>query len=206
MGLFDFFKSAGGAKPGNRVYRNRMAEFKGLRQHILDSGADARTWILAHFEASLDEVQQALKVMQLDHRTAGRPEELPFTTQDRLIIASADVLLNAPAIAPQATPPSQILITEHYPTPGKDARLLEILQAHAPEAEIQFYVNLEEPFFRAFGQNVGAVLDQLDAPEDDPLEHPLLDRALTSAQKKIESKAKSDQPARSQERWFELNM
>jgi len=206
MGLFDFFKSAGGAKPGNRVYRNRMAEFKGLRQQILDSDADARTWILAHFEASLDEVQKALEVMQLPHRAASRPEELQFAPQDRLVIASTDVLLNAPALPSQPTPPTQILITEHYPTPGKDARLVEILQAHAPKAEISFYVNLEEAFFKALGQNVGGVLDQLDAPEDDALEHPLLDHALTAAQKKIASQAKSDQPARSQEEWFELNM
>ena len=209
MGLFGILKSVlggGGNTPGNRVYRNRMAEYKGLRQRIVDSSPDSRIWILAHFVASLDEAAKALEVMQLAHRAATRPEELQFAPQDRLIIATTNVLLNASTLPQQPSPPTQILITEHYPTPGKDAQLVEILQAHAPEAEIQFYVNLDEPFFKAFGQNVSGVMDQVDAPEDEALEHPLLDHALRAAQKKIESKAKSDRPARSQEEWFELNM
>lgn len=209
MGLFGILKSAlggGGNKPGNRVYRNRMAEYKGLRQHIMDSAAEARIWVLAHFEASLDEVGKALEVMQLPHLAAARPEEMLFTAQNRLIIAKADTLLNAPTLPPQSNPPTQVLITEHYPTPGKDNQLTAVLQAHAPDSKIKFYMNLEEPFFSMFGGNINQSMDQIDMPDDDALEHPLLDHALTAAQKKIQGQAKSDLPARSQEEWFELNM
>lgn len=51
----------------------------------------------------------------------------------------------------------------------------------------RFYVSLEDNLMRLFGsQRVSAVMERLGIPEDTPIEHALISRAIENAQKKVE--------------------
>ena len=213
MGLFNTLKAAfggGAGKPPDRVWFNKMAKYKGLRQFLAELNDSRRIWVLTHFEESLCEVKLALEIMKLDFAETVHHDDLKPAQPGRITVTPADLLLSATTLAPLIAPPDLILITEHYPMPDKDASLIEKLRVLAPTAEIFFYVDLTEPFFTnkivSGGGRIARIMERLEWNKDEALEHPLLSRSIISAQRRFAQVAKGDQPARSQEEWFELNL
>ncbi len=52
----------------------------------------------------------------------------------------------------------------------------------------RFYVSLEDELMRLFGsERIRGVMDKLGVDEDQPIEHPIISKAIESAQKKVES-------------------
>ena len=52
----------------------------------------------------------------------------------------------------------------------------------------RFYISLEDDLMRLFGgERVKSIVDSLNMPDDEPLEHKLLTKSIESAQKKVES-------------------
>lgn len=52
----------------------------------------------------------------------------------------------------------------------------------------RFYVSLEDELMRLFGsERIRSVMDKLGVDEDQPIEHPIISKAIESAQKKVES-------------------
>ncbi|HVB08816.1 MAG TPA: preprotein translocase subunit SecA [Bacillota bacterium] len=53
----------------------------------------------------------------------------------------------------------------------------------------RFYLALDDDLMRLFGsENIRGVLDRLGVEEDEPIEHPLISRAIETAQRKVESR------------------
>ncbi|MDI3481808.1 MAG: preprotein translocase subunit SecA [Tepidanaerobacteraceae bacterium] len=53
----------------------------------------------------------------------------------------------------------------------------------------RFYVSLEDDLMRLFGSdNIKGIMDRLGMEEDQPIEHPLITRAIENAQKKVEAR------------------
>ncbi|MCR4431679.1 MAG: preprotein translocase subunit SecA [Tepidanaerobacteraceae bacterium] len=53
----------------------------------------------------------------------------------------------------------------------------------------RFYVSLEDDLMRLFGSdNIKGIMDRLGLEEDQPIEHPLITRAIENAQKKVEAR------------------
>jgi preprotein translocase subunit SecA len=53
----------------------------------------------------------------------------------------------------------------------------------------RFYVSLEDDLMRLFGSdNIKGIMDRLGLEEDQPIEHPLITKAIESAQKKVEAR------------------
>jgi preprotein translocase subunit SecA len=53
----------------------------------------------------------------------------------------------------------------------------------------RFYLSLEDPLLRIFAADrVAAIMDRLNIPEDEPIEHPWVTRSIENAQRKVESR------------------
>ncbi|WP_422447595.1 preprotein translocase subunit SecA [Thermoanaerobacterium sp. DL9XJH110] len=53
----------------------------------------------------------------------------------------------------------------------------------------RFYISLEDDLMRLFGSdNIKGIMDKLGLEEDQPIEHPLITRAIENAQKKVEAR------------------
>lgn len=53
----------------------------------------------------------------------------------------------------------------------------------------QFYISLEDDLMRLFGgENIHNIMEKLGLDEDTPIDHPLISRAIESAQKKVENR------------------
>ena len=53
----------------------------------------------------------------------------------------------------------------------------------------QFYISLEDNLMRLFGSsNIASILDRLGMDEDQPIDHPMISKAIENAQKKVENR------------------
>lgn len=96
-----------------------------------------------------------------------------------------------------------VIFLEHYPLLSKEKDLMRQLKAKQ-----YFFLNaLDEPLFQQFGgENIVSLMKNLGADEEEPIEHPLITKAIINAQKKMESKVISETSANSSQAWFSMNM
>ena len=53
----------------------------------------------------------------------------------------------------------------------------------------QFFISLEDDLMRMFGgSNISSIMDRLGVEEDQPIDHPMISRAIENAQKKVETR------------------
>ncbi len=102
-----------------------------------------------------------------------------------------------------------IVVVEHHPLPGVNLALLERLASEAPGVVPVFYSALDEPLMLRFGgQNVAQMMARMGLVDDEPIEHPMVGKALTSAREKVAARlgavAAAATSARSMEEWLEL--
>jgi len=96
-----------------------------------------------------------------------------------------------------------IIFAEHYPLATKERELFVSLELR----EAVIYNALDEPLFQYFGgENIKALLANLDMQPSESLEHPMINRALKNAQGKIAKQITLEQTARSQHEWFKRNL
>ena len=91
-----------------------------------------------------------------------------------------------------------------YPLPGREGRVAESFS----NAKTKWcFASLEDPLFKAFGmENVATLMETLGMKDSECVEHKFVDKAIASAQKKLEAKVKNEQQAGSDEEWFQKNM
>ncbi|RME34969.1 MAG: preprotein translocase subunit SecA, partial [Deltaproteobacteria bacterium] len=81
-----------------------------------------------------------------------------------------------------------ILGTERHESRRIDNQLRGRSGRQGDPGESRFYLSLEDNLLRIFGsQRVAFVMDKLKIPEGEPIEHPMISRAIENAQKKVEA-------------------
>jgi len=81
-----------------------------------------------------------------------------------------------------------ILGTERHESRRIDNQLRGRAGRQGDEGESRFYLSLEDDLLRIFGSHrVAFVMDKLRIPEGEPIEHPMISRAIENAQKKVEA-------------------
>ncbi|HZK24036.1 MAG TPA: preprotein translocase subunit SecA [Oscillospiraceae bacterium] len=82
-----------------------------------------------------------------------------------------------------------ILGTERHESRRIDNQLRGRAGRQGDPGSSQFYISLEDDLMRLFGgENIFGVMEKLGLDEDTPIDHPLISRALESAQKKVENR------------------
>lgn len=101
------------------------------------------------------------------------------------------------------------LFVEHHPLPKVEQVFLDVLDG-ASKVKVQrvrFFVGLDEPLMRRFGgERLVSLMSQLGMTEDEVIRHPMVDRSIEKAQKKLEKAAGDALPAPSVEQWFAQNL
>ncbi|HEX2736490.1 MAG TPA: hypothetical protein VHM70_33035 [Polyangiaceae bacterium] len=104
--------------------------------------------------------------------------------------------------------PFLFLFVEHFPRWSTERDALDVIdQGSVQHAQhVRFFIGLDEPLMRAFdGDRIVKLMHTLGAPEDEKLSHPLIDKSIVGAQKKLDARAKVSVNANSDEEWFALN-
>ncbi|NLM51848.1 MAG: preprotein translocase subunit SecA [Firmicutes bacterium] len=82
-----------------------------------------------------------------------------------------------------------VLGTERHESRRIDNQLRGRSGRQGDPGSSQFFISLEDDLMRLFGgENIYSVMEKLGLDEDTPIDHPLISRALESAQKKVENR------------------
>ncbi|MBK8877624.1 MAG: hypothetical protein IPN74_03455 [Haliscomenobacter sp.] len=94
-----------------------------------------------------------------------------------------------------------VLFLEHYPLLSREHR---IFTGWKP-AQVLFLTALDEPLFSRFGgERLVNLVQQLGLEETENLEHPMITKSISRAQRKLDEALKGgDILAESQAEWFE---
>jgi len=80
-----------------------------------------------------------------------------------------------------------IIGTERHESRRIDNQLRGRAGRQGDPGSSKFYISLEDDLMRLFGgERVKGIIDSMDIPDDEPLEHSLLTKTIESAQKKVE--------------------
>jgi len=96
----------------------------------------------------------------------------------------------------------KIILAEHYPLLQKENEFFQKLKLQ--EAEV--WSALDEPLFKHFGsEKIIEMMKQLGMKEDEAIEHPMITKAIRSAQEEISKKIMIDKTSQSQNDWMQRN-
>lgn len=95
-----------------------------------------------------------------------------------------------------------VFFAEHYPLRKKEMELFERLQLR----EAIVHSALDEPLFLHFGgEKIAGLMKQMGMTADESLRHPMIGKAISNAQEKIEKKVMTESLAASAGQWLEKN-
>lgn len=82
-----------------------------------------------------------------------------------------------------------IIGTERHESRRVDNQLRGRSGRQGDPGSSRFYLSLEDPLMRIFGgERLGAIMARLNMPEGEAIEHPMVNRSLESAQRKVEQR------------------
>ncbi len=103
---------------------------------------------------------------------------------------------------------AQFLFIEHYPLLRIERDLLDMLEevSKIRPQRVRFFVGLDDPLMAVFGADqIRKVMKALGLAEDEKISHPMVNKAIQSAIKKLDEKIPNPLPADSVEEWFQRN-
>ena len=208
--MFGFLKKKKHSLVSNAVYMERKIADYSLVRAV--TSAEVPVIIVSFFPVSLSRVDYELKYINIEGRKVDAAS-LPTSG-----LTETPWLLNAGEIAAatgfenwlnRRTSPVLFLFVEHYPLFSVEKAALDVLRK-APRTAVKdvvFYTGLDEPFLHAFGgQNLIKKMYALGMEPPLRIYHPMVDKALASAARKIEKRVRRPVPANSDANWFRSNL
>ncbi len=200
----------------DRVWLTRQAALAGLvRDSVQWLFEDAAVAIVAHFPATLAEVQKALDAASVAWRACQGPLSGPeVVSMSRAAEGGSVLLVPAPALRTDLPPVKTadrsravtVLAAERHPLRSHDERV-ETFAATIPyRTRLTFYLSLEDPLLKhCAGGWVEATLRRLGMAEDESVASPLVTRRIKRAQIELQKTTHRDEPAESAEEWYARN-
>lgn len=200
----------------DRVWLTRQGALAGLvRDAVQWLFEDASVVVVAHFPATLAEVEKALDTASVAWRACEGPLAGPeVVAKSRAGEGGSVLLVPAPALRTDLPPVETadrsravtVLAVERHPLRSHDERI-ETFAATIPfRTRLTFYLSLEDPLLKRFaGGWVEATLRRLGMAEDESVTSPLVTRRIKRAQTELQRATPRDEPAESAEEWYARN-
>jgi hypothetical protein len=183
--------------PALGLYPITVAHFRATQQRLLD--AFAKSGIAAHGISSPSQFPAELPD-GWSPRTA-----IPVLSSETIPPSSLRPLRAHPEAARLA--PVSVHLAEHYPSPDRDQDVLALATIWPRAIEFTCYTGLDEPWLMPFGvEGVRQLIASLRMDEATVLSHPVLQRALRSAQQRIAQRVRHEQRCDSCEEWIQCNL
>lgn len=167
---------------------------------VLREVAAGPTLLVAYFEASEDALAGALGEAGVSFVRV-RDALTPWS--GALVLVQAANLRHLTGRAPDGT---KVVVFEHPPMPSEGRALREALAAQT-DAKPVFFTAIDDALMRRFGgERTAELMVKLGLAPDEPIEHPMVSRALANARENVAKKVKVPRDARSLEEWIERNL
>jgi hypothetical protein len=204
FGLFG--RKGGAARDTDRIWRGSAQRIAGVAR---EAKAASRVMVVAHFRSTLEALAAALGSSRIytdrfggSHRTS-----LAFSKADGVAVALAQALPSPGKTDAKSGEEALVLVAEHHFLPAEDDRILAYCGGLPFPCRVRFHESLDAPLLGMFGgENLLRMMATLGMPEDESIEHAMVDRSIRSAQEKIAASGPGDRPAASAAEWAQLNL
>ncbi len=170
-----FFTKNKGPKITTTIFLNEQGFTKAISEWLQQNPGGAA---ISWFQLDLDNLRTHMPSIAADR----------FVLADRLGFSHTDG--------------KQYLFAGHYPIHQSELDLY----ANLGLTEILVYAHLAMPLFRSFGSdNIVQLMIKMGMKEDEPIDHPMITKAITNAQEKIAKNCSIVMQATSQQEWMNLN-
>jgi hypothetical protein len=195
----------------DKVWLNLEQKYRGIANEALGGiHTSALPIIVAHFSDSLTSIQTALELLSVPHivyRSAIGGQQINTLALDNVLLVMAESLVGESGDGNSSERRVQIAVMEHHPLPPHDEQIVRFAESISGSVRLTFHASLDDSLLTLFGgDSVKTLWKQLDLPDDQPLVHALVGQSLQSAQRRIQQKARGDQPAASAAQWLQTNM
>lgn len=198
----------------DRIWLTKAARSGGLCQELLEHLSNpSPSILLAHFPATLAEVQQELSRQGVPHRWVDH--RISVKDVDRLADPGGLVCL---ALVKQLQPdpfPNQhgereglirIAVAERHFLRECDEVIITFAEGLEKRCQVTYHCSLEDPLMKVFaGEWVKGVLQRLGMDESAPVESPMVARQVRVAQGKFTAQTGRSFDADSAEAWLRSN-
>jgi hypothetical protein len=198
-------------RDSDQVYISRARADAALLERV--ARFELPTVVTSFFPASLRRIEQQLVAQGREPvvlASRARPAAAPGASRGPWMLDANHLMLDL-GIASwvvQTGESFRFLFVEHYPTLGAEAAALESIEGISATRvqRVEFYVGLDEPLMAVFGgERLVGLMQRLGMPPDEAISHPMVDKSIVNAQKKLERRVRSVQPVDSDAEWFRIN-
>lgn len=203
--MFGFFgkKSAPFQPTSEVVYVSNEARSRGLADRILRT--QNRVTLLSPFAQHAARLQEALRqhgvttaLHEGSYRTAAQEDgAVPLLTMEQFLTLARPLAGDAPL---------EVIQVERHPLRKHDDAILSVLTVLPQGTQLHILHTLEDGIFQLVGGSMEDLLRKLGLQADETLEHPLIQKSIASAQKRIEGRVREEIPADSFVHWRERNL
>lgn len=196
--------------------RTREAKFKSLQRWVRTQADQGRhVLVLAHFESTFLESQEAIQRAGIDYEILARPQ-----SQQQLVRTLAESPANVTITMSQMLAPSEepeyresvdlhvaMMITERYPLVDRDIRLEDFARSLAARVDMGYLMSFEDPIIRSLlGEKLIFLMEQLGLGDHHLIQSAMTERALQHKIRHATRSVVAEQEAGSPQEWLELNM
>ena len=126
-------------------------------------------------------IERELEAIRLDEQISAADKQTRIDTLKAAWLVVHDEVLAAGGL--------HIIGTERHESRRVDNQLRGRSGRQGDAGSSRFYLSLEDPLLRIFASDrVGAIMDKLNMPEGEAIEHPWVTRAIENAQRKVEAR------------------
>lgn len=195
----------------DRVWFDSTSRLEGILSEIALAKANGiNLLLLAHFEATVSALEALLRARSIEHKRFSLfdSSELCMSSARKVWIGQARTFQSPTGLRTSSSEaPLQIIVTEHHPLRSNDERVIETAEALPCRSQLCFYSSLDDPLLRHFsGDSIQKLFQQLGIDKNECISHPLVTRAIRTAQEKLEDHSPRGLSTWSAEDWFTYNL
>lgn len=199
----------------DKIWLDGNRKLDGICQDVLDARAElSNALILAHFKSTLAVVEDRLRARAIEFRSYTSFDFLSLCFRGHDANATGVWVGLASYFQPRSPAPAQhsrsslrILISEHHPMVSRDDAVLEAARSLACNPNVINHTSLTDPLLKHFGgDRIQGLMKQLGMEERECVSNPIINRAIRSAQEKIQSQVQREMQTNSPEEWFKYNL
>jgi hypothetical protein len=203
MGLFSSTKSV---KSTNKVWMTRDTCIKGLaREGLLAMKNSEVGLVITVFEESNAALISFLDLNKVPYQLVSSfsGKDVFQQTGSLLIVDASSGSIGKNLSSDKK---SAILFFGRCPNRATENKMMEDLSSQFPGCKISFCLSLEDPVFEALGvDRIKPLMESLGMKDDECIEHPMVDKAITNAMEKINKSLITERKAHSEKEWFIMN-
>ena len=196
--------------PRGLVWPTREAMWSGVLVDVSRTRAEGTAVVLVgHFRDTIEELFRRLREAGVPARTgagtldvgrlaSGADAEVPIVRSDGLAFGGR---------VPEGRPDGwlRVIVAERYPLRGREDAV-ERAVASVRGGRVVYHGSLDDELLEEFGApRMRELLARLGQAPDESLEHPMIERAIRNAQRKLDRTVAHDASADSARQWFAVN-